>query len=262
MRKLLLQLIVFIGVFLALWIVLSKLPLEKWFHVKEIREKKQADLSKIIFRVYSNGKLEIEDDSVHTIMNGLRNRLCLASNIDTASIHIHVFEDDEINAFAIPGGNIIVNTALINDCDNADMLAGVIGHEIGHIENGHISKRLAAETGLSAILMIGGDNMGIIKQVIKTLTSSKFSRSQESEADMASLQYMQNAHIDARQTAYFFKKLAEKKDYPSALKWIGSHPMPEERAETILKKAIKKGNYLPALDSMQWHVLKQLAADN
>lgn len=209
-----------------------------------------------MYKAYAGNKTEITGNNVPQVMNSLKSRLCFANKLDTASIHIHVFEDEEINAFAIPGGHIIVNTALIKNCDNADMLAGVVAHEMGHLENGHITKRIAREMGLAAILMVGGDNLGMIKQIIKTLSSSKFDREQETEADITGTKYLQQAGIDPKQLALFFSELSKKKEFPEALKWISTHPMLKERADLILKKHFDAMNYTPAIDSMAWAMLK------
>lgn len=258
MKKLLFQFTILVAAFFVMWVSLSALPLEQWFRVKELKKKQESEFNNLMYRAYAANGTEIISNDVHQVMNRLKKRLCIANKLDTVSIHIHVFEDEEINAFAIPGGHIIVNTALIKTCDNGDMLAGVVAHEMGHLENGHITKRIAREMGLSAVLMIGGDNLGMIKQILKTLSSSKFDREQETEADVTGILYLQQAGIDPKQLAHFFRELSEKKEFPEALKWLSTHPMLKERAELILKKHFDAVDYTPAIDSIDWAMLKRI----
>lgn len=237
----------------------KQLPWVETLKVNEFTAKKKEQLGNIILDAHRASKREITGP-VHPIVKEIKDKICLANGIDTSSISIHIFADSETNAFAIPGNHIIVNTGLIDFCDNPDMLAGVIAHEIGHIEKDHVSKKLSKEIGISTLVMLAGgtQNMGLIKEILKTLTSKKFDRDYETEADEAALAYLQQANIDPLPLAYFFERIAHKGgSLPDALSWVSTHPEPEERAAKIKAKLKRDINYTPCLSTLQWSRLKE-----
>lgn len=258
MKKVVVQFLIFTGLFLAIWFGLSQLPWVRVLREKQFSEKQQENLGKMVLRMHRADHMEIEADSITSILVSIRDRLCKANNIDTGRIHMHLFRDEQVNAFALPGGHIIVNTALIQQCDNGDALAGVIAHEIGHLMRDHVTKKLTREIGLSALMVLaGGDgNFALLKEVLRTLTTSSFDRDQERDADKAAVRYLQHADIDPLPLADFFQQLAEDKSVSDMLEWISTHPGSAERAETIRAKR-KEATYIPALDETQWETLQQ-----
>lgn len=252
MKKIFFQGSISVFTFLALWYGLSMMPWVKWLKMDQFVEKRQKQVSELFLQLHRLEKNEMNDARSRQIIRDLKNRICAANNIDTASIQIHLFKDLEMNAFAIPGGHIIVNSSLVAYCDNADMLAGVVAHEIGHLEKGHIAKRFAREIGISMIMMIGGDNLGLIKEIIHRLTSGKFDRGQESDADDAAVTYVQKAGINPKPLGGFFTKMAELNGSMSgALEWVSTHPDSKERAKKIMQGKYT-GTYTPAIDSNDW----------
>lgn len=241
------------------WYGLSKANWTKTLNLKELSEKNEAKLGELILDSQRATYDELDGTALKQLQK-IKNKLCSVNGIDTASIQIHLFEVSEVNAYAIPGGHIIVNTGLISFSDNPDMVAGVLAHEIGHIQSNHVSKKLAKEIGLSSLLILAGgsDNMGMLKQVIKTITSTSFDRDYEREADMKAVGYLQNAQIDPRQLAILFDKMADR--YSDAYKmtsWINTHPDPKERAEEIRKQAQYNDiQYTPILTPTEWKKLK------
>lgn len=256
MRKVVLQLTVMVCFFFAMWWGLSMLPWRRWFNISELSKKKEKQISEMVLRTYRKGRKEIKGDSVLYTVNLIRDKICLANGIDTGDIHLHVFEDEEVNAFTIPMGHIIIHSALIKECDNPEMLAGVMAHEIAHSELNHITKRLATEIGLATLLSVAGDNSGIIMRIIHTLSSTGFDRKQETEADNTGMRYLEKARIDTRPMAGFLNKLAEKeKNVPESLEWVSTHPNPGKRAKAILAKS-RQGNHQAVIDSTGWARLK------
>ncbi len=124
---------------------------------------------------------------------------------------IVVFDDEQVNAFALPGGRIGVYRGLLEVAENQDQLATVIGHEIAHVRARHANERVStgmvAEGGLQLIQVLAGEPspgknrlmaaLGLGTQVGVLLP---FSRAQESEADLLGLQLMAGAGFDPRQS--------------------------------------------------------------
>lgn len=131
---------------------------------------------------------------------------CVARNITAVmgggNWEVRTFEDKSVNAFALPGGKIGVNTGLLKVATTQDQLAAVIGHEVAHVIAGHSSERvsesMAAQLGLGVVQAGTGVNaemLGIATNVLLLLPNS---RTHESEADLLGLDYMAKAGFDPR----------------------------------------------------------------
>lgn len=259
--KFVLQFTVLVAVFFLMWFGLSRIKWMDTFHIQEFTKKKQEQLAELVLKMHRLEKKEVNNPEVLNYVNRIKEVICSENYIDTATIVIHVFEDKVINAFALPGGHIVVNTELINYSDNVDMLAGVMAHEIAHVELQHVSRKLSREIGLSALLVAtgGGEHLGTVKQVLYTLSSRGFDRDMEREADDRAVTYMANAKADPRQLAFFLKKMDKAdEDLPEALQWISTHPGTKERVETILKKSASSTPADSILNTADWYRLKEL----
>jgi len=158
-------------------------------------------------------------------------------------IEVHVSPDPDINAFAYPGDYIFVNEGLILHSDDIEMLAGVLAHELGHIEKRHNLKAIG--TGLSLLtgatllsLVIGTDAAGFMLNGLQFGTL-KYSRDHEREADDAGVRILLNAGLSPRGLVRFFEKLKAKEGFgsSSALNLLSTHPMTEERISRLKARA-------------------------
>ncbi|HYD20778.1 MAG TPA: M48 family metalloprotease, partial [Flavipsychrobacter sp.] len=156
MGKVLLQTALFVGLFFATWWGLGSIRWMETFRIRTFTNEKQAQLSEWLLELQRAEKNEIENEAILGKIRKIKQVICERNGIDTGLIKVHVFEDGEINAFAMPGGHIVVNTELINYCDNADMLAGVMAHEIAHVRMEHVSRRLTREIGMGTLLALSG----------------------------------------------------------------------------------------------------------
>jgi predicted Zn-dependent protease len=169
-----------------------------------------------------------------------------------------VIEDKEVNAWAYPGGFIFVTTGLLKTMKlTKHELAGVIGHEIGHVVSRHSQKEVIKQSVLSWILsaFIREDNDGVketfgenihemlVDQASK-MTALAFSRKDEYEADERGVSYLQKAGMSPQGMISFFDKLM-KLEYPNGkaghgiethVSWFSTHPGTEERIQTLKEK--------------------------
>lgn len=142
-------------------------------------------------------------------------------------------DDDVLNAFCTPGGYIYVYTGIIKYLDSEDQFAGVMGHEIAHADERHSTTALTQQYGLDVLLSILlGDNKGTLVQIAQNLINLKYSRSNESESDMRSVEYLYPTAYDARGAARFFEKIQESGG-SSGPAFLSTHPNPENRVEAI-----------------------------
>ena len=190
--------------------------------------------------------------------------ICKENKIVRDSLKVHIIDKDEVNAFAMPDNHLVVYTGLIKACKNEQALLGVLGHEIAHIEGNHVMKKLSKEIGLSVLLSITtGANSTVISQIVKTLSSSAYDRSLETEADMQSVKYLLNANIDPRPFADFLYELSLDNELHKYTYWVSTHPESEARAKTILNYLkTKKIKSNPILTKEAWGDFQQKVKDN
>ena len=151
---------------------------------------------------------------------------------------IKVIDSDEVNAFALPGGFFFVYTGLIMKADNEAELAGVMGHEIGHVAARHGTRQATrgeiAQLGTLPLIFMGGwTGYGLYQaaSVLVPITFLKFSRGYEREADLLGLEYMYKAGYDPTAFVDFFEKIEtlEKKKPGTISKAFETHPPTDDR---------------------------------
>jgi beta-barrel assembly-enhancing protease len=151
---------------------------------------------------------------------------------------IKVIDNDEVNAFALPGGYFFVNTGLILAAENESELAGVMAHEIAHVAARHATKNQTKGQiwNLASIplIFVGGPVGYAIQQaagLAVPMSFLKFSRDAEREADLLGLEYQYASGYDPGSFVQFFEKIKMKdKHKPNFLaKAFSTHPMTEDR---------------------------------
>jgi len=166
---------------------------------------------------------------------------------------IKVVDNDEINAFALPGGFFYVNTGLILAAENEAELAGVMAHEIAHVAARHATRNATKSQIWNLIslpmVFVGGPAGMIVRQVAGVavpMTFLKFSRDAEREADLLGMEYEYAAGYDPAALVNFFEKLdAQKKKQNFIAKAFSTHPMNHDRVKQAQKEI---ETILPARD--------------
>jgi len=185
------------------------------------------------------------------MVNGIGSRLRDASGANPAfrlfPYTFHVVDSPEVNAFALPGGPIYVNTALIEMCDTEDQLAAVLAHEMSHVAARHTTEMLTTQnlTELALIAAVSvvpvpippiaweGTKLGYVLGLLK------YSRGKEAEADHLGLELMYQAGYDPNEMAVVFRKLSEQqRSLPSVVeRFFSSHPLSEDRMHDAERRA-------------------------
>ncbi|PCJ66560.1 MAG: peptidase M48 [Bacteroidetes bacterium] len=144
-----------------------------------------------------------------------------------------IHDDSTLNAFCTPGGYIYVYTGIIKFLDSEDQFAGVMGHEIAHADERHSTAALTQQYGIDVLLgVLLGEDKGTLAQIAQGLVGLKYSRGNESESDLRSVEYLYPTAYDARGAAKFFEKIAESGG-GSGPQFLSTHPNPENRIEAI-----------------------------
>jgi len=181
----------------------------------------------------------IRDPAVNAYINGLGNQLARVTDKRDLTWHFAVVDSKEVNAFAIPGGWIYINRGLIERAANMSEVAGVLGHEIGHVTLRHTVQQMQQqqEVGAGAIALctltkVCGSQTGqAAVGVAGSALFAKFSRDDEAEADAEGVKTTIKAGIDPHGIPEMFKiLLEERKTNPSAVDaFFASHPLEEDR---------------------------------
>ncbi|AZM94714.1 M48 family metallopeptidase [Vreelandella venusta] len=157
---------------------------------------------------------------------------------------IRVFESEQPNAFALPGGYMGVNTGMLNIATNQNQLASVVGHEIGHVIANHANERASTKSATSLGLSVlastsgmqtpGGQQlMGVLGMGAEYGIALPFSRSHESEADVIGLQLMAQAGFDPRESVTVWENMQAASGGGAPPAWMSTHPSEGQRIEGL-----------------------------
>lgn len=120
--------------------------------------------------------------------------------------HWYVSDDKAVNAFALPGGNVIVNKGLIEKAESANEVAGVLAHEVQHVEQRHALKNMITSSGVAVgVLLLLGDANMVLMIMTHNITAQYFSRHAESEADMKGVALLHQAKVNPSGLVTFFR---------------------------------------------------------
>lgn len=155
-----------------------------------------------------------------------------------------VFDDNTLNAFALPGRKIGVHTGLINLVDNQDQLATVIGHEVGHVlakhSNERMSQKLGTQMGLSLVTAVAAPQTAMGQAAISLLGVGTqygiimpFSRLHESEADIIGVELMAKAGFNPTESITLWKKMAQASQGEQSAEFLSTHPSHATRIDDL-----------------------------
>ncbi len=162
----------------------------------------------------------------------------------------HVVRDPQVNAFAFPGGVVVVNTGLITAAGSPDEVAGVLAHELAHVLERHSLEAALDKVGVLVALGVFVDaGASLLElQTALSLLDLKFSRDHEREADVVGLDMLREAGLDPEAMSRFFARLAEEgADLPGALALLSTHPTSRERADELTRR----GRELPPVERVE-----------
>ncbi|MDP2325726.1 MAG: M48 family metallopeptidase [Gammaproteobacteria bacterium] len=155
---------------------------------------------------------------------------------------VEVFESEDVNAFAMPGGRIGIFTGLMQVAENQDQLAAVIGHEVAHVTQQHSLKRVNREatTRVGVIagtaVLGGGAGVGdVVAMGAKLGLSLPYSRGNETEADTVGLNYMASAGFNPAESIQLWKNMG-KKNKLGPPQWLSTHPSGDSRIQDLVRQ--------------------------
>lgn len=180
-----------------------------------------------------------DDPLVTTAMNHIARRLNESLPTHPYTFKIHVVSDPTVNAFAAPGGNIVFFTGLLAAAENAEMVAGVMAHEMQHVVHRHVTQRLFADLSTSMLLQAAvGDvsqAMSLVAETARMAGVMHYSRAHEAEADRDGVALLKAAAINPQGLRDFFTLIQGKDgDGPDGVfQYLASHPSTGARIESV-----------------------------
>lgn len=171
-----------------------------------------------------------------------------------------VFEDDQVNAFALPGGKIGVYTGLLLVAENQHQLAAVIGHEIAHVMAGHSNERLSSNQFISAALAVADTALGAAgsqyqQQLMAALgvgaqvgVALPFSRTHETEADVMGLELMAKAGFTPTESVTLWQNMGAKSSSATP-QFLSSHPVASTRIKELNAQMVSAQAHFSARQS-------------
>ena len=185
----------------------------------------------------------IQDPEINRYINVLGDSIAGLTSRKDLDWHFFIVDAQEVNAFAVPGGFVYVNRGLIERADQMDELAGVLGHEIGHVVRRHTVKQMEKQQGanvgitLACILtsICSSQAAGAAINIAGGAVFARFSRQDEAEADAEGVKNTVRAGISPAGMVSMFQKLIdERKTRPGAVEsWFLTHPLEEDRIAAV-----------------------------
>lgn len=170
-----------------------------------------------------------------------------------------VIDDPSANAFALPGGFVVVHMGLIDLADSGDEIAGVLAHELAHVTHRHGMQRVLRSAGASVLfgLILGSSDLGALARHAEDLTHRAYDRDQEREADAAGRATLSAARVPADGLARLFARMSERHgDTAGVWTFLSSHPALAERVRAASEAPVLEGPplQLPSPEGLRCHV--------
>lgn len=252
--------LIFLPVFALVWFWLNADRFSQWA-VDQVSVEQEIELGKMALEQMRGTMRFLPNDSTaDEVVEMIGVRVTAGSRYP---YHFHVVQDPRVNAFALPGGPVVVFTGLLRAAESADEVAGVLAHEASHVERRHALRNMIHGLGLRAVMAValGDYGGGIWGDMAGQLAELSYSRDLEREADLKGLELLRKAGLPADGMVSFFEKMAAQEDTEIPL--LSTHPASEERLKALRAAAAAQGAYLRKSLDVDWtEVVKTLDASS
>jgi predicted Zn-dependent protease len=255
------ELLLLVGIFLAVWLAFIFIPLKPDAPESAISIEDEQKIGDLMIDAYLQKVTVVSDSMVTEAVDKIYDRLLGGIGLTEYDYRIYVIENNDLNAFASLGGNIVVFTGLLKYADSPEEVAAVLAHEMGHVEKRHVVNKVVKELGVSLVVSIlSGGDAGFLNEILQQSVSTVFDRGQESEADEFGLKLLESAEIHPNSMAAIFRKIRDK--YASStyesLEFLSSHPNTNKRIKRSLEYKTKDGFKSKELENIDWKAIQKV----
>ncbi len=206
-----------------------------------------------LFTSVVNKNKIVKDDSILNILNNVSEPLLKLVEVNGVDIELFIVKDPNINAFALPGGKVVIQTGLIENANSWEEVLGVLGHELAHVSRRHHVRGVINNIGLYALISatIGDISAlaGTFANVGNELASLSNSRNFETEADETGWNYLVDAKINPKGLIAFFQTLEKENKSDYDFSFLSTHPNTTERIKVLQSKLTPKLEKLPLIQN-------------
>jgi predicted Zn-dependent protease len=208
-------------------------------------EAEEIELGAEVDREFLSNSRRYDDPALEAYVASLGHRMAAVSERPDLPWSFHIADDEIINAFALPGGPIYVTRGLLAHLESEAELAGVLGHEIGHVTARHsvngLSRDLAITLGVAAGLALFdiGETGELVSSLGLSLMLLKFNRNQERQADQLGVRYTERAGLDPHGVVEVLRVLqaaSQSQDDGWFPAWLSTHPDPDRRWQRLAEE--------------------------
>ncbi len=188
-----------------------------------------------------------DNQLIQNYVNAVGQRLVPNSQRSTLPYTFQVIESDQVNAFATMGGFVYITTGLLKTASNEAEVAGVLGHEIGHIEGKHLIKQISQAAWQQGILTAAGvDRSQVVQLGLELAVRRPHSRDDERDADQRGLRIMGASGYAQSAMVSFMRKLESGNNPPQ---FLSTHPSPSNRVRDLENSIDPNQPSLPGLSN-------------
>jgi len=226
-----------------------------------------AGVKTSLVRQLSDGKVCKPEPAAQEAFLRLQDKLLTQANDLNGPVDIVILPSSMKNAFALPGGHVMIMSGLLEDARSADEVAGVIAHELGHVAGRHSMQKLVAESGLYFLLgIVLGDFSGstVLIAGSRAILNAGYSRDAERDADRYAIELMARANGDPAAFATMLERFSAGSPF-GVLNLLSSHPHTEERVieiRTISDDRMAGRSPASLLTEAEWGAFKTYCANN
>jgi beta-barrel assembly-enhancing protease len=184
-------------------------------------------------------------------------------------LSLRVADSETTNAFAAPGGVVVIYRGIIDEAKSPDEVAAVIAHEFGHVKYRHPERALVRAFGIGILLGGAGGDVGAMADVLMTLANS---RDYERQADAEAIAAMERANVSPAGMADFFARLEGEDSgetsgrfegvFKTAGSYLSTHPDLGERAKFARAAVDRSRSYMPALSAQDWATVQAMCPES
>lgn len=203
-----------------------------------------SGLEQHLGRLYASAFEAHPSTSAESVLQRLLDQVVKTASLQAGQYHVHLISTSQANALALPGGHIVVLSALLDELDSENELAFILAHELGHFVHRDHLRGLGRGLVLIAIsnFLFGLDNAltNFLMQSLLTI-EMRFSQSQETQADLFALETLDTHYGHISGATDFFEKLAEEDRRGRLAYFFATHPYPRDRIATLQQHIYERG---------------------